>query len=161
MNRDDLPTRTDVTLSTRHALAIGRNAYRAIPPEIRDGGDLHATVNAMMRTPEMAALWQDITPESARDALATMARDAVKAGVREVPEPLYCPAADDHLSLTADYLAEHPGHPIVRDTDGPPDNPPLIYAASSAFDRTDDDAVTLYTFTVLCLLATQASTPKP
>jgi len=155
MNRDSAPDSAAITLATAELLAVARRTWRHLSANY--GLAIGHAVDEMAAA--LGQLWPSIPPESARDALCHAARAAVLDGVTAVPMPDADFTASTLLEMTAEWLAANPGHEVTGPPIGFPGNPPLVFASSVAFDR-DEDAETLYSLAVLCVLAEMAAKPQ-
>lgn len=155
MNRDSTPTPAAITIATAQLLVTARWAWHKLSANY---GLTMATAVAPMAA-ALRQLWPSTPPESARDALCISARAAVIGGITKVPmqDPDF--TASTLLELTAGWLAANPGHEVTGAPIGLPGNPPLAFASSCAFDR-DEDAETLRSLAVLCVLAEMAAKPE-
>lgn len=157
MNRDEQPDGIAAIAATAEAQSATSGSVhttlRALPGPAT-ARDL-PRILADLQTSRLVQVWEHITPESVRDLLVTAARDCVKAGITRVPDTVHDRAASDLLDFVVDVLAENPDHQIIA-----PRNKALIYASSSAFDRTDADEVTLHTYCVLSALWIMATTEQ-
>ena len=155
MNRDSAPDSASITLATVELLAVARRTWHTLSANY--GLAIGPAVDAM--TAALGQLWPSIPPESARDALCSAARAAVTGGITTVPMRDADFTASTLLEMTAEWLAANPGHEVTGAPVGFPANPPLVFASSCAFDR-DEDAETLRSLAVLCVLAEMAARPQ-
>lgn len=148
MNRDGTPTGAVITMHTTELIVTGRQTWH----KLSANGGLAVVPAVDGIAAALRQLWPSIPPESARDALCIAARAAVVGGITEVPvrDPDF--TASTMLELTAELLAADPGHQVTGAPIGPRMNPPLAFASSCAFDR-EEDAETLHSLAVLCVLA--------
>ena len=148
------PDATSITRATTNLISTTRRTWLTLTANRR--ADPGHAVDVMLAV--LSPLWPFTPPESARDALCIAARNAVNAGVTTVPDSIADATATFLLDMTAEWLAANPGDEVIGAPIGPPGNPPLTFASSCAFDR-DEDAETLGSLAVLCVLAETGARP--
>jgi hypothetical protein len=143
MNRDLPPSEAVIALIFAEIMTVGRRAAIVASDDLAEAA---AAVQAAL-TP----MWPQVVPEAARDVLTTCAQIAVSRGVTELPPTVGNITAATMLELTAGWVAAGSPGPGARFT------PPVAYASSAAFDRSEDDE----TLAAVALLMAVAHPPAP
>jgi hypothetical protein len=138
MNRDLPPSGAVITLIFAEIMTVGRRAAIAASDDLAEAA---AAVQAAL-TP----MWPQVIPEAARDVLTTCAQIAVSCGITELSSTVSNITATTMLELTAGWVAAGSPDPGARFT------PPVAYASSAAFDRSEDAE----TFAAVALLIAAA-----
>jgi hypothetical protein len=141
-----MPTGAAIALATAGMMVTARRLTARLPRLADQTPESLAAAVAVVRA-GLLAIWPDMPPEAVRDVMMGAAEAACEAGITGVPEDLAgmlpgLDAAEGMLELTGEWIAEGKPEPT----------PPLMFASSVAFDRSED-AETLASLSVLLTLA--------
>lgn len=146
MKRDPVPSPAEVAIATAEIMTAAR---RATAP----GAD-PVTAVASIRD-ALAPLWPNVPPEAVRDVLVVSGTAAYDHGLRGLPDGLDDQTAGWLMEMIVDCRTGRLASP------GPGGmSPPVAFASSVAFDRSED-AETFETLAVVLALAETAAAPDP